>query len=175
MLLMTHVDNISADHLPYLIEQLMKKGAGNVHVINAMTKKGRQEYILFIDTPQANEHNINRYLAAELGTLGIRRIHTDHIAFTSSIETMKASLSDENGSVVWEDNIDVKLTQDDSGIPIAARVEYECLKKAAETIEKIGSKITFHELRELIESNALQHFKKTGFALKVEPLHKRLT
>lgn len=175
MLLMTHVDNINADHVPYLIEQLMKKGAGNVHVINAMTKKGRTEYIFLIDTPETHEHIINRYLVAEVGTLGIRRIHAEHSSFFSSIETMKASLTDKKGCVVWEDNIDVKLTLDDSGIPLAARVEYESLKKAAEAVEKTGSGITFHEIREMIENNALQHFKKTGFALKVEPLPKSLT
>ncbi|WP_176772724.1 nickel insertion protein [Sporomusa acidovorans] len=169
---MTHIDNINTDHVPYLIDQLMKKGAGNVHVINAMTKKGRQEYILLIDTPEANEYIISSYLAVELGTLGIRRINADHISFRSSIETMKASLTDEKGTVIWEDNIDIKLTKDGSGIPLAARVEYECLKAAAESIEKAGSGITFHELRERVESNALKCFKKTGFEIKVEPLPK---
>jgi uncharacterized protein (DUF111 family) len=169
MLLMTHVDDINAEQIPYLIEQLMEKGAGNVHVINAMTKKGRQEYILLIDTPETSVHKISNYLAAELGTLGIRRIHADHISFMTSIETMKVSLQDTKGNTVWGGTVNVKLVKDESGVPLTARVEYECLKTAAKTMERLDSGITFYELKQMIESKALQHFKNTGFQINIEP------
>ncbi|SDE36148.1 hypothetical protein SPACI_040020 [Sporomusa acidovorans DSM 3132] len=69
---------------------------------------------------------------------------------------------------MWESNVDVKVIKDNLGIPIAVRVEYECLKNAAKAIEKEGSGITFHELKEMIESNALKYFKKTGFEINIK-------
>lgn len=171
MLLMTHVDNINAEQVPYLIEQLMEKGAGNVHVINAMTKKGRQEYILLIDTTEADVRKISSYIAAELGTLGVRCLRADHILFVSSIKTMKISLRDAVGKMVFEDSIDVKLIKDESGSPLTVRVEYESLKATAKAIEKAGSGLTFYELKQMIESKALRYFKNTGFELNIEPIN----
>ncbi|SDE37027.1 nickel insertion protein [Sporomusa acidovorans] len=172
MLLMTTVDNVNAEHVPYLIEQLMAKGAGNVHVVSAMTKKGRPEYILLIDTPKANVDAISGYLAAELGTLGIRQFNVDHISFKYSIETMKVSLRDVTGNKIWEDNVDVKLVKDDHDNPLTARVEYECVKTAAKAFESLGTGITFYELKQIIESKALKYFKNTDFEINIEPINK---
>lgn len=174
MLLMTHVDDINAEQVPFLIEQLMEKGAGNVHVINAMTKKGRQEYILLIDTSEANIHAISNYLAAELGTLGIRRLNTDHLSFNSSIEPMHVFLRDAKGNKAWAGIINIKLIKDMFGNLLTVRAEYECLKTAAKAFEKAGSGITFYELRQMVEGKALQHFKNTGFEINIEPTVNRI-
>ncbi|CVK21349.1 nickel insertion protein [Sporomusa sphaeroides] len=172
MLLMTTVDNVNAEHVPYLIEQLMAKGAGNVHVVNAMTKKGRPEYILLIDTPEGNVDIVSGYLAAELGTLGIRQFNVDHISYKYSIETMKVTLQDGTGNKIWEDNVNVKLVKDVRDNPLTARAEYECVKKAAKAFEASGAGITFYELKQIIESQAVSYFKNTEFAIHVEPVDK---
>ena len=49
MLLMITVDDLPAEGLPYIIERTIETGAKNVHVLNAITKKGRIEYIFLVD------------------------------------------------------------------------------------------------------------------------------
>lgn len=168
MLLMTNVDNINADQVPYLIEQLMGKGAKNVHVVNAMTKKGRQEYIFFIDVQQDKVSSVSRFLASELGTLGVRIIKTDHISYDYFMETVKLSLHDNKENVVWKGSVQVKIVQDDSGSPLSARVEYEDLKATAKAINMAGAEISFYELKQMIENETLKKLRRTEFAIRIE-------
>lgn len=168
MFLMTNVDNINADQVPYLIEQLMGNGAKNVHVVNAVTKKGRQEYIFFIDVQQDKVSSVSRFLASEIGTLGIRIIKTDHISYDYFIKTMKLSLHDNKENLVWKGAVQVKIVQDDSGSPLSARVEYEDLKAATKAINTAGADISFYELKQMIENEALKKLKKTEFAIQIE-------
>lgn len=168
MLLMTNVDNINADQVPYLIERLIEKGAKNVHVVNAMTKKGRPEYIFFIDVHQDKASYIGHYLASEIGTLGVRIIKADHMPYNYSMETMKLSLLDKNGNIAWQGSVQIKIVQDDSGLPLSARVEYEDLKATAKAIELAGAKIPFHELKQMIEMEVLKKINKTDFSIRFE-------
>lgn len=168
MLLMTNVDNIHADQVPYLIEQLMSVGAKNVHVVNAMTKKGRQEYIFFIDVPEENAYLVSRFLASEIGTLGVRIIQADHIAYNYSFETLKLSLHDNKENVAWQGSVQVKIIRDDAGSPLSARVEYEDLKAAAKAIDVTEAEISFYELKQMIENEALKKLRKTDYAIQIE-------
>lgn len=168
MLLMTNVDNIYADQVPYLIEQLMDKGAKNVHVVNAMTKKGRQEYIFFIDVRQEMVSQVSRFLASEIGTLGVRIIQADHISYDYFLETVKLSLHDNKENVVWQGSVQVKIIRDDSGSPLSARVEYEDLKATAKAIDATEAEISFYELKQMIENEALKKLRKTEYAIRIE-------
>ena len=49
MLLMATVDDVSAETVPYIIERVISAGADNMHVVSAITKKNRMEYIVFVD------------------------------------------------------------------------------------------------------------------------------
>ncbi len=49
MLLMATVDDVPAEVVPYIIERVMEAGADNIHVVNAITKKNRMEYIVYVD------------------------------------------------------------------------------------------------------------------------------
>jgi uncharacterized protein (DUF111 family) len=164
---MTNVDNINADQVPYLIEQLMGKGAKNVHVVNAITKKGRPEYIFSLMFTRI-KLLIGQFLASEIGTLGVRIIKADHMSYDYSMETIKLSLLDKNKNIAWQGSVQVKIVQGDSGILLSARVEYEDLKATAKAIELTGAKISFHELKQMIEMEALKKLKKTDFLIRFE-------
>ncbi len=168
MLLMTNVDNINADQVPYLIEQLMAKGVKNVHVVNAVTKKGRQEYIFFIDVQQDKVFSISRFLASEIGTLGVRIIKADHISYDYFMKSMKLSLHDNKENLVWKGAVQVKIVQDDSGSPLSARAEYEDLKASVKAINTAGADISFYELKQMIENEALNRLRKSKFAIRIE-------
>lgn len=166
---MTNVDNINFEQVPYLIEQLMQRGARNVHVVNALTKKGRQEYIFFIDVPGEGREVISEYLAAEIGTLGVRILQADHISFGYEICPLDVKLKDEQGVIVWQGIIDVKMVMDAQKKVLAARAEYEDLKKAAEEICLAGADFTFYELKQMIEAEALNRFGKSRHRIEIEP------
>lgn len=43
MLLLVNVDDISGEVIPHVIDGLMARGAESVHVVQAITKKGRRD------------------------------------------------------------------------------------------------------------------------------------
>ncbi len=170
MLLMTNVDNINLDQIPYLIEQLMQRGARNVHVINAMTKKGRQEYILFIDVPGDEREAISNYLASEIGTLGVRILQAEHISFHYELFPIDMKLKNESGEPIWQGTVNVKMVMDArQGAVLSARAEYEDLKAAVRGFEQAGESITFYELKQRIEAEALSRFRKSSHRIEFEP------
>ncbi|MCF7935667.1 MAG: LarC family nickel insertion protein [Synergistales bacterium] len=82
MLLLVNADNISGEGLPYLIDGLMDRGAASVHAVPAVTKKGRSEFLFFIDAPRSCLQALGAFLALELDTLGMRVIEPEHVPFT---------------------------------------------------------------------------------------------
>ncbi len=88
MLLMTNVDNITCEQVPpYLIEELMKLGAKNVHVVPAITKKGRPEHIFLIDSEEETLDSLAEFMALETGALGVRVLTTEHYPFDYEIKS----------------------------------------------------------------------------------------
>jgi uncharacterized protein (DUF111 family) len=82
MLLVVNADNITGEGLPYLIEGLMKRGASSVHAIPAITKKGRSEFVFFIDAPRSCLDDLGAFHALEIDTLGMRVLEPEHFPFT---------------------------------------------------------------------------------------------
>lgn len=159
MLLMTNVDNINCEHVPYLIEELMKKGANNVHVLPAITKKGRTEYIFFIDTIRAHAEELAELMAQETGTLGVRFLEGEHHAFEYEIKQLDVSFGNSHHNVLWHGPIDFKIVHNTKGSIISVRAEYEQIKEVAEELRQKRMNISFYEIKEMIEQRALTQFK----------------
>lgn len=159
MLLMTNVDNITCDQVPYLIEELMKLGAKNVHVVPAFTKKGRSEYIFLIDSEEGNLEVLAEFMALETGTLGVRILKTEHYPFDYEMRTLCLSFRDENDLPLWEGEIDVKIVIGKEKKPLSARAEYEELKELTNRVREAGLKLSMYEIKELIEERALKGIK----------------
>lgn len=165
MLIMTNTDNLIADQVPYIIETLMGLGASNVHVVPAYTKKGRQEYIFFIDLENGYLQKITEFMAAEAGTIGLRVLQEEHIAFDYEMKDVGLRVS-ENGRE-WTGRIRVKLVRGRDGEFLSARAEFEDVVDALKSLKKEGITFTFYELKELVEAKAVKdirgrevHFEK---------------
>ncbi|WP_231585696.1 MULTISPECIES: nickel insertion protein [unclassified Methanosarcina] len=156
---MTNIDNITCDQVPYLIEELMKLGAKNVHVIPALTKKGRSEYVFLIDSEERNFEKLAEFMALETGTLGVRLLKTEHYPFDYELRKLCLSFRDENGLLLWEGDIDIKIVIGKEQKPLSARVEYEELKELASRVREAGLKLSMYEIKELIEERALKGIK----------------
>ena len=79
MLLMATVDDVPAEVVPYIIERVMEAGADNIHVVNAITKKNRMEYIVYVDVGMEKMDAVCNILALEFGTIGVKAFEPRHI------------------------------------------------------------------------------------------------
>ena len=85
MLIMTTIDDISLESIPYIGNRLIDNGANNFHIINSFTKKGRMEYILFVDLDENKLEDVSSLLALEFGTIGMRILSCEHLKFYPEI------------------------------------------------------------------------------------------
>ena len=159
MLLMTNVDNINCDHVPYVIEELMKKGARNVHVIPSITKKGRNEYIFFIDCTKDQVEDLAEFLVVETGTLGVRIIENEHYAFEHEIKKLEVTFERGNNDALWHGSINFKIVRNRSGEILSVRAEYEEIKALAKHLRDMGLNTSLYEVKEMVERCAVKKFK----------------
>jgi uncharacterized protein (DUF111 family) len=154
---MTNTGNLIADQVPYIIETLMSLGASNVHVVPAYTKKGRQEYIFFIDLENGYLQKVTEFMAAEAGTIGLRVLQEDHIAFDYEMRDVRLSVSEKDKE--WTGRIRVKLVMGRDGEFLSARAEFEDVVEALKSLKSEGITFTFYELKELVEAKAVQDMR----------------
>ena len=151
MLLMTTIDDLPAEGLPYIIERTLDEGANNVHVLNAITKKGRMEYIVFVDVDKNRLDNICSLLALEFGTLGIKSFEYKHLKFPFEIETKIVTVK--TGNIGLESKVRIKYLKNKGEI-ISLKAEYEDIKPIALEIDSKGIKIPLSKLKIMIEAEA---------------------
>ncbi|BDZ70126.1 nickel insertion protein [Methanobacterium petrolearium] len=152
MLLMTTVDDLPAEGLPYVIERTMEKGAKNIHVLNGITKKGRVEYIFLVDVDQQHQEDVSALLALELGTLGIKTFKTEHIPLPFEINSRKVTI--EAGNKLFESEVRVKYLKNGDDQVISLKAEYEDIKKIALGLESKGIQLPLSKLKTIIEAEA---------------------
>ena len=81
MLIMTTIDDLPPEGIPYITDKIIDAGAKNVHIINALTKKGRMEYIVLVDFEEEFFDDISSLLALEFGTIGMKIFRHEHKKF----------------------------------------------------------------------------------------------
>lgn len=114
MLLMTTIDDLPPESLPHIIERTLEKGANNIHVLNAITKKGRMEHIILVDTEDNRLDDICSLLALEFGTLGIKTFKYEHVKFPYEVESKTVSI--QANDIDLEAKIRVKFVKKDNNI-----------------------------------------------------------
>jgi len=120
----------------------MACGANSVHVVQAITKKGRLEYLFFVD---ANSEDVER-LAAYLAPIGL-------IAQTEG-EPVRATVR-------------VKEILDKDQV-ISRKAEYEDLKLALAQFERAGLPISYVDLKGFVEQAATGQGSLTLRGIQVE-------
>ncbi len=167
MLLMTTVDDLPAEGLPYVIERTMEKGAKNIHVLNGITKKGRVEYIFFVDVDKQHLEDVSALLALELGTLGIKTFKTEHIPLPFEINSRKVTIEVKNEQ--FESEVQGKYLKNDDDQVISLKAEYEDIKKIAMGLESKGIQIPLSKLKTIIEAKSYNKIlKEEEIVIKVD-------
>ena len=149
---MITVDYLPAEGLPYVIERTMEKGAKNIHVLNALTKKGRVEYIFLVDVDEEYLEDISAFLALELGTLGIKTLNVDHIKLPFEIVSRKVTVQVRDNQ--FESEVQIKYLKKDDDQIISLKAEHEDIKKIALKLESEDIPISLSQLKTIVEAEA---------------------
>jgi len=120
MLLMTTIDDLPPETLSHIIDRTLEKGANNIHILNAITKKGRMEHIVLVDTDESYLDDVCSLLALEFGTLGIKTFKYEHVKFPFETRSKKVMIQADD--VHLEMEIGVKFVKKDDEIISQGRV-----------------------------------------------------
>ena len=154
MLLLVNVDDISGEVIPHVIDELMERGAMSVHVVQAITKKGRLEFLWYIDAPEEHVEKLGGFLAGELGTLGVRVFDPHHIRFEYQVRQVQLTIQTAHGPIQM--TVRVKEVLDDDGHIISAKAERDDLGAALAQLQRAGEQISLSALKGLVEQTALR-------------------
>jgi pyridinium-3,5-bisthiocarboxylic acid mononucleotide nickel chelatase len=152
MLFLVNVDDVSGEILPHLIEGLLKRGATNVHVVQALTKKGRTEHLFFVDAPEDRIHTLGMFMVDELGTIGMRVFETQHICFEYRVSQVK--LIAQAGAEPIQASVRVKEVFNGEGQLASVKAEYEDLREVLDRFQRAGLGVSFTALKTLVEQTA---------------------
>jgi uncharacterized protein (DUF111 family) len=166
MLLLVNVDDMSAEGLPYVIDGLMARGAKSVHVVQAITKKGRLEFLFFVDAPEERVETLGGFLASEVGTLGVRVFEPRHIRFEYRVRKMR--LIAQTGGEPVQVSVRVKEILGREQQVISIKAESEDLQVALAQLEQAGSGISFTALKGFVEQAALGQENSALQGIQVE-------
>ncbi len=153
MLLMINVDDISGELVPHAIDSLMKQGAKSVHVVPAITKKGRPEFIFFIDAPEERTRDLTRYLISEVGTLGVKIIKHDHICVPYHMKSIQVECP--GAAPAKPLVVRVKCFDGEQDLAAHVKAESDDLREVLDILEQATPFITFPSLKALVELVAL--------------------
>jgi uncharacterized protein (DUF111 family) len=153
MLLLVNVDDVSGEVIPRVIDGLMARGAMSVHVVQALTKKGRLDYLFFIDAPEERVEELGGYLACELGTLGVRAFDPRHICFEYRMQ--RARLIAQVCGERVEAFVSVKEVLGHDGRVVSVKAEWGDLEAALAQFERVGLQVSLTALKRLVEQAVL--------------------
>lgn len=169
MLLMVNVDDISGELIPYVIDGLMARGAGSVHVVQSLTKKGRLEYLFLIDTPEEAIDKLGGFLVSELGTLGIRVFDTSHIRFEYRFCQVRLEWDRPGGKgPAASALVQVKQVLNHQGEVVSVKAEFDDLQVMIEALENAGCHISLSGLKRVVEQVALKQDNLTFQGIRAE-------
>jgi uncharacterized protein (DUF111 family) len=147
MLVLVNADNVSGEGLPYLIDGLMERGAASVHAVPAITKKGRSEFLFFIDAPRSCLEELRAFLGLELDTLGMRIIEPEHLPF-NPIHQQTVRLFAEKSP---DKNVDVRVKKvGEEDKPLSCKAEYDDLQEALRVFG-VSFSLSFKTVKSAVE------------------------
>ncbi len=168
MLILVNVDDISGELLPHVIDGLLARGADNVHAIQSVTKKGRLEYILFIDAPEDHLDELGSFLVSEVGTIGMRVVESRHIRFEYRIRRMQLTVGADGSPV--QALVRVKEVRDGQDQVVSVKAEYDDLRSAHARFERAGVGMPLTALKRLVEQCAVGEQTATQEGIHVEAI-----
>jgi uncharacterized protein (DUF111 family) len=162
MLMLVNVDHVNGEALPYFIESLMAKGAQNVHVVQAITKKGRWEFLIFIDAPEEKIEPLGDFLVSELGTIGLRVFETRHVKFDIQILQFRLIIC-KGEQELYRQPVRAKLIRNSQGEMGSIKAEYEDLQTCVKQLQQMDIEFPLSALKKSVEHMALQEEKRAVY------------
>jgi len=143
----TNVDDVSGEILGNLIEKIMSKGAKDVTISNAITKKGRPTNLISVICDSNAVHDIMNLLISETGTLGVRVRTSERFTVPRSLESIPVTIDDQNFTVHY------KTANKNSK---NFKLEFDDVKQISNLLNK-----SFRETGELIKSQVKKKLDST--------------
>ncbi|HET90577.1 MAG TPA: DUF111 family protein [Chloroflexi bacterium] len=155
MLLLVNVDDLSGEAIPYVIDGLTARGAMAVHVVQTLTKKGRAGFLLFIDAPAEQIETLGAFLAAEIGTLGLRAFEPRHIHFEYQTATVDIHLTDSRHPDDTSARVRVKKVFNHENQVVFVKAEDADLQAALRHLTERGAAVSLAMLKRWIEQTVM--------------------
>ena len=134
----TNVDDVSGEILGNLIEKIMSKGAKDVTISSAITKKGRPTNLVSVICDSTCAEDIMNLLIQETGTLGVRIRTSERFIVPRSIESIPVTIEGQNFTIHYKTaNNNLKNF----------KLEFEDVKQISNSLNK-----SFRETGELLKS-----------------------
>jgi uncharacterized protein (DUF111 family) len=154
-LIIVQVDHLSGEMLGEIWEQLSSKGAKNVQILSALTKKGRPGQLLLIDIPPENMSELEEFLVSEMGVNGWHRILSEHVHV--DIEMVSYDLTFRTPAGRLRVKVAGKRIKNTSG---SVRPEHgDCVQVQRKLRQEAGLEVSLWQLERLI-SKALNSSKR---------------
>ena len=169
---MVNMDDITGESIPHIIDGLMEQGANSAHAVNATTKKGRPEYILFVDTDPENAEKLAGYIAQELGTIGVRLIETSHIHFEFQMIWVRATLSADGAP--RQADVRVKRRYGSNGEILGVKADHDDLTALRSMLAERLKGWSLQTLKHVVEQTALTEIPCSFGDLKMEVVEERV-
>ena len=139
-ILETNVDDVSGELIGNMIEKIMERGAKDVTVSSAISKKGRPTNLVSVICDHNSMDDILDLLVSETGTLGVRVRTSERYIIPRSIIKVPIVILGKNLTVRC------KLTRDQNIIK-NFKIEFDDIKAVANAINK-----SFKQTEELIRT-----------------------
>lgn len=146
-ILETNVDDVSGEILGNLIEKIMSKGAKDVTISYAITKKGRPTNLISVICDSNSVHDIMNLLIIETGTLGVRVRTSERFTVPRSLESIPVTIDGQNFTVHY------KTANKNSK---NFKLEFDDVKQISNLLNK-----SFRETGELIKSQLKKKLDST--------------
>ena len=143
----TNVDDVSGEILGNLIENIMSKGAKDVTISYAITKKGRPTNLISVICDSNSVHDIMNLLISETGTLGVRIRTSERFTVPRSLESIPVTIDGQNFTVHY------KTANKNSK---NFKLEFDDVKQISNLLNK-----SFRETGELIKSKVKKKLDST--------------
>ncbi len=142
-ILETNLDDISGETIGHLIDRLVSKGAKDVTVAAAITKKGRPTNLVSVICEPGIMNDLIGVLVSETGTLGVRIRTSNRYIVPRVIVTIPISIHGKNFAVRC------KIVKYDESIK-HFKVESDDIKSIADSLSlsfKIASDMTYEQVK----------------------------
>ena len=143
----TNVDDVTGEILGNLIENIMSKGAKDVTISYAITKKGRPTNLISVICDSNSVHDIMNLLISETGTLGVRIRTSERFTVPRSLESIPVTIDGQNFTVHYK-------TANKSSKNF--KIEFDDVKQISNLLNK-----SFRETGELIKSKVKKKLDST--------------